>query len=627
MEFNAKQSSENIFYRMLDDLAEGVYLIGLDWRYLYLNKTAIGQTRRTKEELLGKTMMECFPGIEHTAPYQSLQRCMREKIELTFEQSTSKENGTPAWYEMRVEPFQEGVLVLSFDITERKRAEQALRESEKRFFAVFQYSPTGIAISRLTDGKFLDVNEETCRIYGYKREEIIGRTSLELGIIQADSRQKLLEKQKIEHNLKNVELDINSRGGAIHPVLFSWVPIEINHETYMVATIVDITERKRIDEQNLRLQRLESVGSLAGGIVHDMNNILSPMMMALGRLRQNVTDAGDQKLVDMLERNSKRAAELLRQILTFARGSESKRSPLKISLVLDEVVKLLKPTFPANISFQKNFPKSLWSISADATQIHQVVVNLCVNARDAMPQGGTLSFDVENFSVTEHDTRMFPGAKPGLYVLLKVSDTGTGMSSEVKSKIFDPFFTTKEVGKGTGLGLSMVTSIVQAHEGFLDVHSELGEGTQFKIYFPAIASVDATQEQQETLEAVQGNGELILLVDDDAIVREIAMISLEASGYKVIIAADGTEAVGLYGQRSGDVRLVITDMDMPIMDGASLVRILRKMNSNLHIIGSSGTADKPRLKKLEESGINSFLAKPYTTEILLKVIYETLHQK
>lgn len=268
----------------------------------------------------------------------------------------------------------------------------------------------------------------------------------------------------------------------------------------------------------------------------------------------------------------------------------------------------------------------MWSISADATQIHQVLVNLSINARDAMPYGGTLSFDVENFSFGDEDTRMFPGVKPGLYVLMKVSDTGTGMPPEVKSKIFDPFFTTKEIGKGTGLGLSTVTSIVKGHEGFLDVLSEVGEGTQFRLYFPAVASVEATQEQQEAMQAVQGNGEMILLVDDDAIVREIAMLSLKASGYNVITAEDGTDAVRIYGQQNHTIRLVITDMDMPLMDGASLVRILRKMNPDIIIIGSSGTADTPRLKKLEESGINSFLPKPYTTEILLKVIHETLHR-
>jgi CheY-like chemotaxis protein len=222
---------------------------------------------------------------------------------------------------------------------------------------------------------------------------------------------------------------------------------------------------------------------------------------------------------------------------------------------------------------------------------------------------------------------MFPEAKPGFYVLFKVTDTGTGMPPEVTKKIFDPFFTTKEIGKGTGLGLSTVSSIVKSHGGVLDVQSEVGKGTEFRVYLTAVESKEAKQAQQDILEAVQGNGELILVVDDDAIVREIATLTLETGGYKVITAADGTEALGLYAKHQPDIRLVVTDMDMPIMDGPSLVRILRKMSPHVAIIGSSGSSDNPGPKEFRPTGLNVFLPKPYTSEMLLRLVYETLHQK
>ncbi len=499
----ALRESEARYRNTLDTMLEGCQIVGFDWRYLYLNDAAASQGRRAKGELLGRTMMEMYPGIETTKMFVKARRCMDERIPQLIENEFTFPDGSKGWFDLRIEPAREGIFILSSDIT----------------------------------------------------------------------------------------------------------------------------ERRQLEERNLRLQRMESVGSLAGGIVHDLNNILAPIMMALGSFRKKLSDPKDQKIVELLETNSKRGADLVKQILTFARGSELKRSHLKPTLVLDEVLKLIKPTFPSNISINLNLQNDLWSISADVTQIHQVFMNLAVNARDAMPQGGTLTFEAENVSIDEHHARMFPEAKPGLYILFKITDTGTGMTPEIMSKIFDPFFTTKEIGKGTGLGLSTVLSIVKGHKGVLDVHSEVGKGTQFRIYLPTIESEKEAQAQREIQEALQGNGELILVVDDDAIVREIATITLEASGYKVITAADGTEALGLYGKHQSDIRLVITDMDMPVMDGATFVRVLRKMSPKVAIVGSSGSSDRSGLKELEASGMNVFLPKPYTSEILLRLVYETLHQK
>lgn len=490
-------------YQVFHNLLEGCQVIGPDWRYIYVNDTAAKHGHQSKQALIGKTMIEMYPGIETTEMYAHLRRCMYERVPHIMENQFMFPDGTAGWFELRMEPVTEGVFILS----------------------------------------------------------------------------------------------------------------------------LDITERKRLEEQNQRLQRLESVGALAGGIVHDLNNILGPIMLALGALRSRLADPGDHKMIDLLQTNSKRAADLAKQMLTFARGAEAKRSPLRLNLVVNEVLKLIKPTFASNISFKMDIPKNLPAINGDATQIHQILMNLAVNARDAMPQGGTLAFSAEHIAIDEQHSRIFSEAQPGLYVLLKVSDTGTGMSPEVRRRIFDPFFTTKERGKGTGLGLSTVFSIVKAHRGFLNVSSEIGKGTEFTIYFPAVESGESRQAQRELIEAMQGNGEWILLVDDDAVVREVATISLEVGGYKVLTASDGTEAVALFAKYQQDVSLVITDLDMPFMDGTQLLRVLRKMNPGLIIIGSSGTADDVRLQQFDLSEMNAFLSKPYTSEILLRSIYQALNHK
>jgi PAS domain S-box-containing protein len=605
---------------ILDRIGLGIQVIGTDGTVRYLN----GAAAQSANLHHGGAGLASAADMEQNEWLTALRTCLQTRTQVTFVEQRRDERRGTVWFEHRFDHVEHGVLVVSADITRQKKAELALQRSEGKFAVAFHSSPVGIAISLFEDGTFIEVNDEACHIYGYTREEIIGRTSVELGIIDSETRKRLLSEIKTRERLRAFELPLRSQSGAVRTVLFSWDTIEFDDQSCVIATIIDITELRRLEEQNQRLQRMESIGALAGGIVHDLNNVLGPIMLVLGTLQRKLANSEDREMINLLQQKSKRAAELVRQILTFARGSQTKRSPVHLSRIADEVVSMIKPTFPANITILKRFAPDLQHIFADATQIIQVLMNLVVNARDAMPGGGTITIEAENIAIDPVLAGTTSGMKPGEYVLLRVTDTGSGMTAEVKERIFNPFFTTKEDGKGTGLGLSTVASIVKTHEGEMQVSSEPGRGTEFRVYFPAQHAAQTEGESAPALLAVQGNGERILFVDDDAIVREVVKIALEAGGYRVLTAADGSEAVALFAKEQATIAAVVTDMDLPLMDGIMLAGVLQKMQPGIRIIGSSGTPDIERLQRFNDSGIKEFLSKPYTSETLLRVIHSVL---
>jgi two-component system, cell cycle sensor histidine kinase and response regulator CckA len=386
----------------------------------------------------------------------------------------------------------------------------------------------------------------------------------------------------------------------------------------------DITDRKRFEEQMLRVQRLESIGTLASGVAHDLNNILAPILMA-GPLIHGALPPELQSLAVSIEKSAQRGADIVRQLVAFAKGAEGERNALQPKYLTEEIVAIARQTFPAAIRIVHESVKSQWQVTADATQMHQVLLNLCVNARDAMPQGGTLTIRTENIEIDEHYAAMVPDAKRGHYVVFSVIDTGTGIPAEISAKIFDPFFTTKEVGKGTGLGLSTVRGIVKSHDGFLNLYSEVGKGTTFKVYLPAnleeASPVDSLPVEHETL---RGNGEIILIVDDEEEVRLVLEAVLHSHGYEVLSAADGTEALAIYARETQRIHLVITDFMMPYFDGAVLTRTLRKINPAVKVIASSGNENEARVAELAAIERRDILIKPYTRQDLLEAVRRSL---
>ncbi|HEY4989376.1 MAG TPA: ATP-binding protein [Opitutaceae bacterium] len=383
--------------------------------------------------------------------------------------------------------------------------------------------------------------------------------------------------------------------------------------------------KKRLDEQHLRTQRLESIGMLASGIAHDLNNVLAPIILAAPILREHATNPEDQRMIASLEKSAERGVELVKQILTFAHGADNVPQLVDIKDLLQETLAATAETLPKNIIVAHNFPSNLWPIMADPTQIHQVLLNLCVNARDAMPSGGTLSISAENALLDEATARKIEGARPGAWIVLHVEDTGTGIPPEVLEHIWEPFFTTKGSGKGTGLGLSTVRSIVENHNGFVSLKTQAGRGTTFRVYLP-VPEVPAKPIMSAVAptKGERGNGELVLVVDDEPQIRDITAAMLARNGYRVLTAGDGAEAVALFATRSGEIQVLITDLVMPNIDGAALANIAHHSNPAVKILAMSGLSSAGRNGKMERYG-GAFLFKPFKIKALLEAVNGLLH--
>jgi PAS domain S-box-containing protein len=415
--------------------------------------------------------------------------------------------------------------------------------------------------------------------------------------------------------------------GEEFPIEASISQIDDEGHKLFTAIIRDISDKKRLESQFLRAQRMESIGTLAGGIAHDLNNVLSPILTAVELLQMRLADESSQRLLNILHTNAVRGGEMIKQVLSFARGVEGEHITLQPAHLIKEIVKILADTMPKNIEITFSIDPDLSSVLGDATQLHQVLMNLCVNARDAMPHGGNLRIEAENVEVDEHYARMNVEAKPGKYVSVGVIDTGFGISEQNLNKIFDPFFTTKEHGQGTGLGLSTVAGIVRSHSGFVNVYSEVGRGARFKVYLPAIEAARATPAKPPRRDLPTGNGELILVIDDENAIREVARETLSAFGYQVIIASDGAEAMAVFAAHKDAVKLVMTDMMMPYMDGPATIRALRRLDPKVKIIATSGLKAEDKIADAAQLGVKTFLPKPYTAETLLKTVAAVLKEE
>jgi PAS domain S-box-containing protein len=391
----------------------------------------------------------------------------------------------------------------------------------------------------------------------------------------------------------------------------------------MIGIHMDITEKKQLEAQFLRAQRLESLGTLASGIAHDLNNILTPILAGVQLLPLKFPNSNEQtrQMLKTLEASAQRGAGLVKQILSFARGVEGKRVCLQLNHLLLEIQKIIQQTLPKSIEIHIDIAPDLWMISGDATQMHQVFMNLCVNARDAMPNGGTLQISAENLFVDEQYARMHLDANIGSYVVVTVADTGTGISPDILHRIFDPFFTTKEVGKGTGLGLSAVLGIVKSHGGFVDVQSEVNKGSQFKVYLPA--SQSTLRPIDNELELLLGQQELILVVDDEAAICETTKTILEVYNYRVVTANGGMEAISLFTEHYEQIKGILIDMMMPSMDGITLIPLLRQFNPNVYIVAMSGLNSTEAVVQAESMGCQGFLPKPFTTKELLQILHKS----
>ncbi len=392
----------------------------------------------------------------------------------------------------------------------------------------------------------------------------------------------------------------------------------------VVGAFQDITERKQLESQFLRAQRMEGIGSLANGIAHDLNNILAPILMIGPLLRETVTDPDSVQLLNTIEGCAQRAADIIKQLLAFARGKPETRAPLPVRHLLNELVRFMGETFPRNLEVRVESPDALWPILGDATQIHQTFMNLLVNARDAMPDGGTLLLAARKETLDPAAAARTPDAKPGPYVCVSVADTGTGIAPEHLERIFDPFFTTKEIGKGTGLGLATVVGIVRGHGGFVRVNSRVGEGTRIEVCFPAAPEASAPAPVRSAALAPPARGELVLVVDDEPNVCRLVQRVLERHGYRVLPAANGGEALTLLTRHRAEVRAVVTDLMMPGMQGPTLIQALRRLDPGLPIIAMTGLIEPAKTRELESLGLAAMLPKPFDPDDLLRALHRAV---
>lgn len=507
------------------------------------------------------------------------------------------------------------------------QAEEALRRSEERFQLVARATNDAIWDWDVSTGEMW-WNDAVERLLGYPHSEVGRDMSWRVDRLHPDDRERLARDLRAALDGSSTwwtgEYRCRRADGSYADVFDRAFVLRDIHgrATRCIGSLFDMTERRKTEQQLLRAQRLESLGTLAGGIAHDLNNVLAPILAAVQLLKRRIPDERHQRLLTAAETSTLRGADLIKQVLTFARGAETERMLLQPRHVIREVEALARETFPRAVEIRCDLPNDLWPVSADATQLHQVLLNLCVNARDAMPSGGVLSLKAENVPRDASSSSIHPGIPEGDYVLLSVSDTGTGIAPEIADKIFEPFFTTKEQGKGTGLGLSTTLTIVKSHGGFLDVLSEPG-GTTFKIHLPALpGGAISVHAHEEGLPL--GSGEVVLLVDDEAGIREVMKETLESQGYRVLTAADGIEAVSVFERSQEPVALAITDMNMPLMDGVATARALWRLNPFLRVIVSSGSPPNELAPVRSEARQAAYLQKPCTAHSLLTMIAQEL---
>lgn len=764
----ALRDSEERYHNTLENMLEGCQIISFDWRYLYLNASVVASGRRRKEEMLGRTMMEVFPGIENTELFTVLRRCMARRTSQLLENQFVYEDGSHAWFNLSIQPVPEGLFILSIDITQRKQVEEALRQSEERFSKAFQLSPAALSMTR-QDGRLVDVNQSYERLSGYTRAELIGRDATDFGIFTPAQRDDLRRRMaEAGGTLHEAEMVVRNKAGELRHVLYSVEVVEIDDEQFALTLAIDITERKQLEmalkemadnmataqaithsgsweirltpdgslidphvwsdecyrifglepgacpitvagyyamvhpddvaevrrvfqegideqketsleyrlirpdgsvrtvldqvkplvdertghltkvvglvqditeqkmaaEQQMMLeaqlrqaQKMESIGRLAGGMAHDFNNQLAVIKLYGDLMRYRMPK--DDPLLPKLEQIRQavdRATHLTRQLLAFSRKQVLQPVVLDINELISNLEKMLSRLIGEDITLSTDLQPGLWSVMADPGQLEQVIMNLVINARDAMPTGGMITIETQNLVLNESLLVTHPDALNGPAVMIAITDTGIGMDEATRLQIFEPFFTTKEPGQGTGLGLATVHGIVKQSGGTIYVYSEPEQGTTFKIYLPASEGMAAELKDTAAVSALQSGYETILLVEDEQALRELVRLTLEEIGYTVLEAQDGRTALTLAAEYPETINLLLTDVVLPKKSGREVAEELQRQRPGLKVLFMSGYMDDAVMRHGVLMAEMDFLSKPFSRSTLASKVREVLEK-
>jgi two-component system, cell cycle sensor histidine kinase and response regulator CckA len=597
-------------------------------RHLYVNSAVEEATGLLAQNFLGKTNREMGMPADQIDQWElALQQVFKTGERKLIEFKFLTPQGIRYYQSQCVPEFAldgsvASVLGITRDISNLKLAEQKNREQA----ALIDISPDAIMVCDL-NYHALFWNPGAEKMYGWTDTEIVGKDTGKLLFPQnssqlENSRQKILQMGEWQGELSKItnsgqEIQVSSRCKLL---------LNESGAAYAILMIDrDITKQKQLESQFLRAQRLESLGTLAGGIAHDLNNVLTPILGIAQLLPLKLPPLNEQNkgMLKILVDSSRRGAYMVQQILTFARGLEGEQVPLQPAHLLVELEAMCKSTFPKSIQISLDIvDRDLWLVAANATHLHQVFMNFSVNARDAMPNGGVLSISAENRVIDEAFVQANLDAKVGSYVVITFSDTGIGIPPEHIDRIFEPFFTTKPLGEGTGLGLSTAMGIIKNHSGFMTVSSKVSQGTTFQVFLPAIQISETVSVEAPKL--LDGQGELILVVDDESNIREMLQLTLENYNYRVITANNGVEAIAAYAKQSNDIKVVLIDIMMPLMDGTTAIQTLRQFNPQVKIIACSGIASNASF--CQAAGVKDFLSKPFTTDNLLNTLHRLLQE-
>ncbi len=623
----------NLLRTVIDIIPDHVFVRDRASRHLINNQTQLDQLRAaTLEGTIGKTDFDFYPSELALKFHAANEEVMSTGRTLAnIEEMVPGPDGKERWISTTKVPMRNrdgtviGLVGIGRDVTEHRKVVQKVTEQA----AMLDQAHDVILLISL-EGRVVYMNGAAEHTLGWKAKEAIGKLSIDLHPVEDQAQLLQASKETIEKGMWHGEFRVHNRNGReiFLDTRRSLIRDQNGVPKAQLSISADITEKKRAEVLALRNQRLESLGTLAGGIAHDLNNVLAPILMAITLLKMKVTDEGGARLLTLLEQNAERGAQLVRHVLAFGRGAEGRRERVHPLIVAREIEQIVNDTFPKNVRFELRAERDPWTVTGDPNQIHQVLLNLCLNARDAMPHGGKISLRIKNEVVDETFASMNRGAQPGSYLEISIADTGMGIDPEVREKIFEPFFTTKDLGKGTGLGLSTSLGIVQSHGGFINVSSTPGKGSTFRIYLPAITDMDDTEAADTKAQGLpHGHNELILVVDDEEPILEVAKSTLEKFGYRVAVATNGAAAVSIYALERDNIAVVLTDMAMPIMDGPAMVVALKAINPDIKIIGSSGMTGPSAIAATRVAGVCEFVPKPYSAETLLNAIARAIAGK